>query len=291
MVINDLLKEGVTLMKGLAYANPILESILVLSHILKEDKVYIYTYGDKEVDKDQAQEFIKLMGKRAKGYPLSYLLGKKEFMGLDFYVEEGVLIPRPETEILIEYIIDKINKEFMGKKISILDIGVGSGAIALSLGKNCPQAKIYGVDLHPKPIEVANINKERFGLDNVDFYQGDLFEPIEELEDGVKFDIIISNPPYIRSGDIEKLQKDVKDFEPRSALDGGEDGLDFYRRISKEARGYLKENGILVYEIGYDQGADVRKILENEGFSHINLLEDFQGHDRIISGLMEKKGV
>lgn len=273
-----------TLMKGSTYANPILESILVLSKLLNKDKVYIYTYGDEEVSQEVANKFMKIMEKRSTGYPMNYLLGEKEFMGLDFLLEEGVLIPRPETEILVEYIIDKIHSEYRGEKISLLDIGIGSGAISLSIAKQFPHIHVYGVDLYDKPIEIANKNKKRLNLLNVEFIKSDLFDKIDRDN---KFHIIVSNPPYIKTGDIEGLQKDVKDFEPLSALDGGIDGLDFYRRITRESKEFLLENGLLVYEIGYNQSKEVKEIMIEEGFSHIKLLKDFQDYHRVISGILK----
>lgn len=261
-----------------------LDSTLILSKLLDKDKSYIYAFGDEEVSEDVGNTFIELMEKRKAGYPLQYILGEWEFMGLDFYLEEGVLIPRPETEILIEYIIEEINNRYEGKDINILEIGIGSGAISLSIANYCQNALLYGVDISPIAIKVGNINKERLKLSNVNFYLGDLFQGISELKMEEKFHIIVSNPPYIARDEIDTLQKEVKDHEPRIALDGGIDGLDFYRRITKESKIYLAEGGLLIYEIGYKQGEDVKAILEEEGFRHIELLKDFQGLDRVVMG-------
>lgn len=284
MVINELLEKSMTLMKGNLYANPILESILVLSKLINKDKVYIYTYGDERVSQEIADKFMEIMKKRSTGYPLNYLLGEKEFMGLNLLLEEGVLIPRPETEILVEYIIDEIHSKYRGEKISLLDIGIGSGAISLSIAAQFPDIHVYGVDLYDKPIDVAKKNKERLKLLNVEFFQSDLFNQVKREQ---KFHIIVSNPPYIKTGDLEGLQKDVKDFEPLSALDGGIDGLDFYKKITKESKGFLCENGLLVYEIGYNQSGEVKKIMIEEGFTDIKLLKDFQDYHRIISGRLK----
>ncbi|MBC8590107.1 peptide chain release factor N(5)-glutamine methyltransferase [Wansuia hejianensis] len=287
MVIDELLKIGVTLVEGNEYSNPILESILVLSNLLDVDKTYIYIHGKKEVNKDIEDRFIKIMKKRKTGYPIQYILGEREFMGLNFHVEEGVLIPRPETELMVEYIIDYINKEYPMENINVLDLGIGSGAISLSIGKYCANTMVYGVDIEYKPIYVGNINKDRFNLSNVNFYQGDLFEAIEDLDLKNKIHIIASNPPYIKTKDLESLQKDVRDFEPKTALDGGEDGLDFYRKISHKSKNYLIHGGLLIYEIGYDQGNQVKSILDGEGFTNISILKDLQGHDRVVLGFME----
>lgn len=281
MVINDLLARGMALIEEREYSNPRLEAVLVLAHLLEVDKSYIYIHGDKEVSKDIEHEFMGIMGKRANGHPLQYLLNREDFMGLSFYIEEGVLIPRPETELLVEFIIDYICKD---SRVNILDIGVGSGAISLSIAKNCPNARVIGIDIGDTPIKVANINKESLGIENALFYQGDMFEALEKNKIDKRFHIIVSNPPYIRTKDLEDLQVEVRNHEPLLALDGGCDGLNFYRRISKEASRYLKADGMLAYEIGFNQGEEVRDIMLQEGYKDISILKDYQGHDRIVYG-------
>ncbi len=284
MEINKLLEKGVDLIKGREFGNPVLEAILILSNLLNVDKTYIYTHGKDEVSQEVGDKYLKLMDKRASGYPVQYILKEREFMGLDFYIEEGVLVPRPDTEILVEYIIEYIEEEYGEEKINILDLGIGSGAISLSLAYYCGNAKVYGIDIGDIPLKVANINKERFNLNNVNFYKGDLFKAIEGLNLEGQFHIIASNPPYIPREEIDKLQEEVKDFEPRLALDGGKDGLDFYRRITSKSKNYLIKGGLLIYEIGYDQGEAVRDILTKEGFQRVSILKDLQGFDRVIFG-------
>lgn len=274
--INDLLRKSKA---------PILDSILIMCKLLDVDKSYIYTYGEREISEEIESKFLQLVEKRTEGYPIQYILGEREFMGLDFYLEEGVLIPRPDTEILVEYIIDYINKRYKNKRIKVLDLGIGSGAISLSIANYCKDVFVYGVDISDTAIKIANINKSKFGLSNVNFYKGDLFEAIESLDLEKEFQIIVSNPPYIASEEIETLDITVKDFEPRSALDGGVDGLDFYRKITPESRKYLKDNGLLIYEIGYNQGEEVRNILIDEGFREVSILKDLQGHTRVVLGI------
>lgn len=274
------------LIEDVKYSNPLLESILILSAILNIDKVYIYTHGDKEVEKWAEEEFLKQIEKRSRNYPIAYILKKKEFMGLDFYVDEGVLIPRPETEIMIEYIIDYVEKNYRNQKINILDLGTGSGAIALSLGKFLPKAKVYGIDIDPLAIQVSKENKSRLNIENVFFLKGDLFKGLERSSNK-KFEIIVSNPPYIKRYDIESLQIDVRDYEPLRALDGGIDGLDFYRRITEDSKYYLKSKGMLIYEVGYNQGQEVKSILMDRGFSDIMILKDLQEQDRIVLGFFK----
>lgn len=288
MVINELLALGLDMLNKDEFNNPSLEVRLILSQLLNVDKSYIYSYGEREVSKEIENEFLRIIAKRAKGYPIQYILGEKEFMGLDFYLEDGVLIPRPDTEILVEYIIEFINKNYKDKKINILDLGIGSGAISLSIAKYCPKTFVYGVDIGDIPIKIASINKEKLNLSNVEFLQGDLFEPLYNYDMKGKFHIIASNPPYISKEEIEKLQREVRFFEPRLALDGGIDGLDYYRRITKDAKNFLIDGGLLIYEIGYDQGQDVSNILINEGYENINILKDLQGLDRVVMGFYPK---
>lgn len=286
MVIDELLQWGLNILKKKDFNNPLLEVRLIMAKLLNVDKSYIYSYGEKAVSEEIADEFKRLIIQRSTDYPIQYILGENEFMGLNFYLEEGVLIPRPDTEVLVEYIIDYIDKNFKNENINILDLGIGSGAISLSIAKYCPKAYVYGVDIGYIPIKVANINKDRFNLKNVEFVHGDLFGPIESLNMKKSFQIIVSNPPYIPRKDIENLQGEIKNFEPRLALDGGIDGLDFYRKITNEAKEYLKDNGLLIYEIGYDQGNDVSNILSLENFRDINILKDLNDLDRVVMGVL-----
>lgn len=276
MEINELLRKSKI---------DLLDSILVLCKLLNVDKSYIYTYGDEKLSTDLVDRFLELMEKRASGYPIQYILGEKEFMGLDFYIEEGVLVPRGDTEVLVEYIIKYIEEEYGEEELNLLDIGIGSGAISLSIANYCKNSRVLGIDISRTAIKVANINKRRFNLSNVDFYRGDLFQALEGLNMEGQFNIIVSNPPYISKKDIESLDIQVKDFEPRLALDGGEDGLDFYRRITLDSKDFLIDGGLLIYEIGYDQGDLVKAILYKEGFQDISIIKDLQGHDRVVMGI------
>ncbi len=282
MVINELLKKSFCDLR---------ESILILCKLLDVDKSTIYTYGDREVSPSIVDNFLELTGKRSTGYPIQYILGGNEFMGLDFYLEEGVLVPRPDTEILVEYIIGYIKEKYENMPIKVLDLGIGSGAISLSIGNYCKNTEVIGVDISDIAMKVANINKSRLGLDNVKFYKGDLFQALDGLSLEGKFQIIASNPPYISKDEIEKLHTTVKDFEPRLALDGGVDGLDFYRRITELSKKFLSDGGLLIYEIGYDQAKAVEEILINEGFKEITILKDLQGHNRVVLGLKKDEVV
>ncbi len=285
MVINELLGVALNSLKDLEYCNPLFEARIILSKLLNVDKSYVYTYGDSKVSEQVQQQFIKLVQKRATGYPMAYILNEKEFMGLDFYIEEGVLIPRPDTEILVEYVIDYINKYHSNEVINVLDIGIGSGAISLSVAKSCTNTSVFGIDIGYIPIKVSNINKRKLEISNANFYQGDLFHAIKDLNLEGQFQIIISNPPYIPKADISTLQIDVVNFEPILALDGGVDGLDFYRKITEQSKEYLVEGGLLIYEVGFDQAQSIKEILNKEGFKHILILKDLQGLDRVVLGI------
>ncbi len=282
MEINKLIKLGVDRIKGRPYGNPILEATLLLGKVLNVDKVYIYTHGDEEVPDFIAEKYLEMIDRRKEGYPVQYIINEKEFMGLDFYVEEGVLIPRPDTEILVEYVLDYIDRVHGNEDIDVLDIGVGSGAIGISIAYYRKNANVCGVDISDKALKVSNINKERFNLNNVTLIKSNLFENIDRNK---KFHIIASNPPYIPKDDIEALLEEVRDYEPRTALEGGLDGLDFYRRIIPESKHHLHEKGLLIFEIGYNQNNNVRDMMEREGFINIETLKDLQGLDRVVLGI------
>ena len=282
MEINQLLKTGVDIIKNREYGNPVLEATMALEYLLNVDRIYIYTHGKDSVNKDIQDKFLEIMKLRATGYPIQYILKGKEFMGLNFYIEEGVLIPRPDTEILVEYILNYIDINYGNREIKLLDLGFGSGAIGLSIAYYKRQVQVFGVDNSKIAMKVANINKDKFNLENVKLYNGDLFS---NIEDGEKFHIIASNPPYISTGEIQNLQIEVRDFEPVEALDGGKDGLDFYRKIISNAKSYLEKNGLLIFEIGFEQGQMVKEIFLKEGFKNIEILKDLQGLDRVVCGI------
>ncbi|MBZ2174940.1 peptide chain release factor N(5)-glutamine methyltransferase [Schnuerera sp. xch1] len=286
MEINQLLKKGANMIKGRQYGNPVLEATLLLGELLNVDNTHIYTHGKEEVSQVIVDKFLELMEKRSKGYPIQYIINKKEFMGLDFYVEEGVLIPRSDTEILVEYVLSYIEENHNNQPINILDIGIGSGAIGLSIAYYKRNVNVYGTDISDVSLKVANINKNRYNLDNVILMESNLFEGINEEN---RFHIIASNPPYIPKNDIETLQREVKDYEPMKALDGGKDGLDFYRRIIPDSKRYLIEKGLLIFEIGYDQGQQIKSMMTDEGFKDIKILKDLQGLDRVVLGVKERR--
>lgn len=284
--IQELLQYGLNILENKDNVNPLLDSQLLLCYTLNVDKVHIYTHKNKKVSNNDVDKFMSLIDRRKTGYPLQYILGKQEFMGLDFEVAEGVLVPRPDTETLVEWIIEVVNISKLVDKdqINVLDIGTGSGAIALSLAHYIKNSNIYTIDISDKALDVAKRNANILNLGSkVNFLKGDLFEPLDELHEDVKFDVIVSNPPYIPSKEINDLQVEVANYEPRLALDGGEDGLDFYRKIVDKSTGYLQKGGILAFEIGYNQGNQVKKLLVDQGeFTDIEIRCDLAGLERAI---------
>lgn len=246
-------------------------SLIALTYILNKSKSYILMNQNYELNSEQSQRLNDIINKRKTSYPLQYAIGEWEFYNLRLKVDERALIPRFETEIIVDYLIkSSIKKE------SILDIGTGTGAIALSLAKNIEGSFVIGSDIEQKALSLARENKELTGIKNVDFIKSDLFKNIEG-----KFDLIISNPPYINKKDYESLDKELY-FEPKSALYGGEDGLDFYKDIIKNSSNYLNDSGHLVFEIGYDQKEVLNKLLIDQGFVNIENIKDFNDFDRFI---------
>lgn len=233
-----------------------------------------FLHSNEEVAPEIVKQFFNLIEKRCTRIPLSYITKNREFMGFSFFVNKAVLIPEPETEILVEEVIKYSN----GK--DILDICTGSGCIAISLALMGMPNKVSASDISGSALTVARENAKRLLKDKgIDFIKSNLFENITG-----KFDIIVSNPPYIREKVINTLMPEVRDYTPRLALDGGSDGLKFYKEITEKAPSYLRENGLIFYEIGYDQGEAVSNILKENGFTEVELIKDYSKLDRIVKG-------
>lgn len=245
--------------------------IIALTYLLNTNKNLLFLNKEEALDEKIENELKIINDKINEGYPLQYAIGKWNFYGLDLLVDKRALIPRYETEILVDLII---NDNSNNKKI--LDIGTGSGAISLALSKNLKDSKIIGVDISKNAIDLANENKIKLNINNVEFKESDIFSNIEE-----KFDIIVSNPPYINKEDFEKLDKKLY-YEPQNALYGGEDGLYFYKKIIKNAKNFLNKNGKIYLEIGYDQKHSISNLLEEYGYKQIKSYRDFNDFDRII---------
>lgn len=228
-----------------------------------------------EPDKDLEAKYLSRIEKRKKHIPLQYIINKQNFYGLDFYVDESVLIPRYDTENIVDRIVKDCKEN---KCLSVLDLCTGSGCIAVSL-KKCGFEKVYAADISDKALAVAKHNAK---LNNADiiFLQSDLYENFPKE---IRFDIIVSNPPYISTDEIAKIEKQVRDFEPKLALDGGRDGLDFYKKIINLSKNFLNNKGRLYLEIGYDQSKDVVDLAKKEGYDNIVIIKDLSGRDRGIS--------
>ena len=256
------------------------EARLLLAFILNVKTEEIIKY--KECLKEEADKFLEFINRRCAGEPFAYITGYKEFMKLNFKVNSNVLIPREDTEILVQEILSRTNlNDFKAlENIKILDMCTGSGCIAISLAKYIENADVTAIDISKKAIEVA---KENAIINDVEvhFIESNLFENIQDQ----KFDIIVSNPPYIKKEVIPSLQVEVK-REPIIALDGGISGLDFYEKITSEASNYLTENGILAFEIGYDQGKSVSEIMKHNGLRNVITIKDLSGNDRVVIGEM-----
>ncbi|MDO4301951.1 MAG: peptide chain release factor N(5)-glutamine methyltransferase [Clostridia bacterium] len=251
-----------------------LDAQLIVGNAMGMSRVQILTYPEKILTENEKCKINEMFLKRINRMPMQYILGVCEFMGLDFKVNSDTLIPRGDTEILVEKAIEMINKN--GYK-SVLDIGTGSGAIAVSVAKYTA-AKVTAADISNKAISVAKRNAADNGV-SVEFINSDLFSNINK-----KYDLILSNPPYIEKDIIKTLEPDVKDYEPMLALDGGIDGLDFYKRITKDCCKYLNENGSIAFEIGYNQSEAVSSLLGAYDFDRISVEKDLAGFDRVVIG-------
>ena len=274
MTIKEILNKGMIMLKSNKVESPKLKARLLLQYVLKKPRQYLIVYDKEEITKKEQWEYFVNIEKISQGVPLQHITHSQEFMKMDFYVNEDVLIPRPDTEILVEEVI-KIAKKIQRPKI--LDLCTGSGAIAISLAKNLPKAEVYGIDISEKALEVAKKNAKKLEA-KVEFIKSNLFEEMKKM----KFDIIVSNPPYIKNEDIKYLSNEVQ-REPSLALEGGTDGLDFYRNITKASIDYLKLGSYLCFEIGYDQKVDVIEIIERENrFVDTYSKKDLYGNDRIV---------
>jgi len=277
MKIFEILKKAKDELKK--YNKPLNDAEILLAYMFKKDRTYIHAHMDLEVDDNLRDEFLNFISQRVKGRPLQYIIGEWEFYGLKFKVKEGVLIPRPDTEILVEKCLELL-KNISNPKV--IDIGCGSGAISISIAKYKEDATVLALDIDDIPLEITKLNAKVNGvLDRVIVKKSDILKNVGEEFLG-KVDVIVSNPPYIKEDEIKSLMVEVKDFEPRHALSGGKDGLYFYRQISFQSKPYLKNGGFIAFEIGYNQAEDVKKILINNGFVDIKVYKDFSGLDRVV---------
>lgn len=250
----------------------------LLQAVLQVNRAYLLTHPEQSLDADQQQRYLALFERRQGGVPVAYLLGEREFYGLTFKVSPATLIPRPETELLVELALQYIPRQGTCR---VLDLGTGSGAIALSIAVARPDAEVVAVDASAAALQVAQLNAQRLNLGNVRMLQSDWFFALY----GERFDMIVSNPPYISAGDAHLAQGDVR-FEPRAALVSGTDGLDDIRRICTQAKDHLRPKGWLMFEHGHDQAARVRALLQQSGLKEIFSARDLSGIERVSGGCL-----
>ncbi len=280
MNINEALIKGYSELKEAGIDTYQLDTQLLMCHVINQSKLYIIMNRDRELSKEDYEAFQSLVLRRKTREPMAYILNDVEFMGIDFYVEQGVLIPRPDTEVLVEECIHIIKER---KTKNICDMCCGSGAIGISIAALTEDTKVAAFDISDYAIRVSNINVERQNLgDRVTVEKSDLFE-VAEVKN-MKFDMIVSNPPYIEEEVIPTLMEDVKDYEPHLALSGGEDGLDFYRKICDKSTVLLNHDGYLCFEIGYNQEEAVKKLMEERNFVDVYGLKDLAGNSRVVIG-------
>lgn len=269
MNISELLVNGKHLLKDIEDGN--IKARILLEYILKLSREKIVSNPNIEVSDNNVEFYLNKINDIKNGIPIQYITNKQEFMKLNFYVDKNVLIPQPDTEILVEKAIEICNNH--GNDIKILDLCTGSGAIGISIAKNIKNAKVYATDIKNTVIDIAKQNAKQNNVDNIEFIVSDMFENIQEKD----FDIIVSNPPYIETDVIKTLPTEVRN-EPIIALDGGKDGLKFYKIILSEYKKYLKKDGYLLLEIGYNQAKSVGELI-NLNYS---IIEDLAGNDRVI---------
>ncbi len=267
--------EGRRILEEACIEEAELDARLLLEDVCGTARHDLLVHGDREVPEEKLLRYLEMISRRAQHVPLQHLTGTQDFMGLSFGVNEHVLIPRQDTEILVEEALKEIHDG-----MRILDMCTGSGCILISLLHYSNGCEGVGADLSPEALKVAEENALRIlGKDSALFLQSDLFEKIEG-----RFDMIVSNPPYIPTAVIDTLMPEVKEHEPLTALDGTEDGLYFYRRIVTEGKSYLKRGGMLFFEIGYDQAEAVSHLMEAAGFREIETVRDYAGLDRVVYG-------
>ena len=272
------LKLATEKLKAAEVDSPRLDAEVLLAYVLHCRRLALYVKLKKVLTAEQITRYQNLIKRRLERIPVAYLTGHKEFMGLNFAVTPDVLIPRPDTEVLAQGVIENLYK--FNRKIKIADLGTGSGAICVSILKFAENVTAAAVDISKKALDIAHFNAEKFNVDDkITFYEGNLFEPLA----GQTFEVIVSNPPYVSTADFKNLQPEIEN-EPEIALEGGADGLDFYRKIVEAAPKFLSDDGFLAMELGFKQSPAVKKLIEDNGnFKQIEIWKDLAGIERVIA--------
>lgn len=256
--------------------SPRLDAEVLLSSVLKKDRIFLYVHFDEPLMAEELAAYKALIKRRVAREPVAYILGHREFMKLDFKVDRSVLVPRPDTEILVQAVLDRLPEG--GQRVA--DIGTGSGAIAISLAYYRPELRVTATDISAAALAVAGENAAALGVaERVEFAEGNLLEPLTG-----KYAAVVSNPPYVSKADMEALMPEVKNWEPHGALYGGPDGLDFYRQLAKESGNYLEPGGLIALEVGLGEAALAAGMLEENGFSEIEIKRDYAGIERVVMG-------
>ena len=286
MIVRDILNESTKALEEVDIPSARLDAEVLLSFCLGSDRLEFYKNPDMTIGETKLTAFRNLIARRLQWEPVAYITGRKEFWSFTLEVNNSVLIPRPDTEIIVEEVLD-VYRNFNSLPVRILDIGTGSGAIALALALEIDGAKVVATDISDAALKLAQKNAATLGLkEKIDFHHGNLLEPVDGL-----FDIIVSNPPYIAANDYEELPASVKVFEPREALLAGESGLEFYEKLIYQAAGYLQKNGWLLLEIGAKQEAGIREIMKDSGFyDSIEMRRDYAGLPRVIKARRKVSG-
>lgn len=273
MTYREAVEFGTKCLTDAGVPDAALDAWYLLQMVCKIERSYYYVHGEEDITQDAQKEYEIAVQKRAEHIPLQYIIGEQEFMGLRFKVNSNVLIPRQDTETLVEQVL-KIVKPGM----KVLDLCTGSGCVLISVLKNAPELTGMGSDISKTALLVAKENAKLHEVD-AEWVRSDLFDNITET-----FDVIMANPPYIPTGEILLLMPEVRDFEPENALDGGADGLDFYRKIAGQVKDYLNPGGYVYMEIGYDQGEAVSELMRNAGFTEVEVIKDLARNDRVVKG-------
>lgn len=273
MTYREAVEFGTKCLTDAGVPDAALDAWYLLQMVCRIERSYYYVHGEEDITQDAQKEYEIAIQKRAEHIPLQYIIGEQEFMGLRFKVNSNVLIPRQDTETLVEQVL-KIVKPGM----KVLDLCTGSGCVLISVLKNAPELTGMGSDISKTALLVAKENAKLHEVD-AEWVRSDLFDNITET-----FDVIMANPPYIPTGEILSLMPEVRDFEPENALDGGADGLDFYRKIAGQVKDYLNPGGYVYMEIGYDQGEAVSELMRNAGFTEVEVIKDLARNDRVVKG-------
>ena len=283
--IRSALLWGAQVLRQAGLENSRLDAEVLLRHVLNMEKEQLCVNGDAPISAGQEAEFRGLLLRRSRREPVAYITGHKEFWSVDFFVTPAVLIPRPETELLVEVALQYARQLAIRSSVKVLDIGTGSGAISVCLAKEQAASQIFAVDISPVALDVARLNARRHGVaDRIRFLAGDLFAPVKPLPE--TFDLIVSNPPYIRSGELSMLAPEIREWEPTIALDGGVDGIDSYCRIIEEGHRHLTTGGSIVLEIGADMASAVADLFSRSGYyGPVSVYQDYAGKDRVIAAM------